>query len=141
RAAFTLNVLDRITYHQAITGGNLLCSTLTGYFTSTDPRVLVGEAVLLKHHSITSTIFGPVLLDFGTVGMIIQMFLMGFILETLHILQKYHHGVCTAFYSIILAQSIIWLETGPTDLIVFIFYIISILLIVYNLNIIHKQNN
>ena len=141
RAAFTLNVLDRITYHQAITGGNLLYSTLTGYFTSTDPRVLVGEAVLLKHHSITSTIFGPVLLDFGAIGMIIQMFLMGFVLGTLHILQKHNHGVCTAFYSIILAQSIIWLETGPTDLIVFIFYIIGILLIVYNLNIIHKQNN
>lgn len=133
RSAFTLNILDRITQHQGITGGNLLYSTLTGYISSTDPRVLVGEAVLLKHHSITSTIFGPALLDFGYLGMIIQMFLIGAILETLHILQSYKHGICTGFYAIILAQTIIWLETGPTDLIVWIFYFIGILLIIYNL--------
>lgn len=129
RSAFTLNIFDKITRREFLTGGYLFYSTLTGFFNSVDPRVVVGQVVMLQNQSLTSTIFGPATLDFGLWGMCIQMFFLGFILKIMHILQKYKKGILTAFYAIILAQTIIWIETGPTDIVVWIFYIISIILI------------
>lgn len=131
RAGFTLKILERAINRQLMTGGALFYSTLTGFFTSTDPRVLVGQAVLSYNHSITSTIFGPSLLDFGTWGMIIQMFLMGAFLKALHMVKNFKFSIITGIYGVILAQTLIWTETGPTDLVAWIFYLIGFLLLVY----------
>lgn len=131
RAGFTLKILERAINRQLMTGGALFYSTLTGFFTSTDPRVLVGQAVLSYNHSITSTIFGPSLLDFGTWGMIIQMFLMGAFLKALHIVKNFKFSIITGIYGVILAQTLIWTETGPTDLVAWIFYLIGFLLLIY----------
>ncbi len=131
RAAFTLNILSKAIENQCATMGNLFYATLTGFFTHSDARVLVGQATLGQVHSITSTIFGPALLDFGIVGMLIQMFLLGFILKTLHSIQNYKKEIFTAFYGILLAQTIIWIETGPTDVVVWLFYLIGIFLIIH----------
>lgn len=128
RAAFTLNILVKAIENQFSTMGALFYATLTGFFTHTDPRVLVGIATLSQDHSITSTIFGPALLDFGIVGMIIQMFFIGFILKLLHSIQNNKKSIFTAFYGILLAQTIIWIETGPTDVVVWLFYLFGIIL-------------
>jgi oligosaccharide repeat unit polymerase len=133
RAGFTLNILDRTTYLAGSTHGKLFYYTLTGFFKSVDPRVIVGQTILGENHSITSTIFGPAILDFGWVGMFIQMFLIGFILKLLYIIQKHLKSVASAIYGIILAQTIIWIETGPTDLVVWLFYILGIIVIIYYL--------
>ena len=131
RAAFTLNILSKAIENQFTTMGNLFYATLTGFFNHSDARVLVGQATLGQVHSITSTIFGPALLDFGIVGMLIQMFLLGLILKTLHSIQNYKKEIFTAFYGILLAQTIIWIETGPTDIVVWLFYLIGIFLIIH----------
>ena len=133
RAAFTLNILSSAIANQFATMGSLFYATLTGFFTHTDPRVLVGIATIGRDHSITSTIFGPALLDFGIVGMILQMFLLGIILKTLHTIQTNRKTIFTAFYGILLAQTIIWIETGPTDIVVWLFYLIGILIIIQSL--------
>ena len=130
RAAFTLNILSSAIQNQFATMGNLFYSTLTGFFTHTDPRVLVGIATIGRNHSITSTIFGPALLDFGIVGMILQMIFIGFILKVLHGMQNHKRSIFTAFYGILLAQTIIWIETGPTDVVVWLFYLLGIILII-----------
>ena len=132
RAAFTLNILSSAIQNQFATMGNLFYSTLTGFFTHTDPRVLVGIATIDRNHSITSTIFGPALLDFGIVGMILQMIFIGFILKVLHGMQNHKRSIFTAFYGILLAQTIIWIETGPTDVVVWLFYLLGIILIILN---------
>lgn len=131
RAAFTLNILSKAIENQFATMGNLFYATLTGFFTHSDARVLVGQATLGQVHSITSTIFGPALLDFGIVGMLIQMLLLGIILKTLHSIQNYKKEIFTAFYGILLAQTIIWIETGPTDVVVWLFSLIGIFLIIH----------
>ena len=133
RAAFTLNILGSAIQNQFATMGNLFYATLTGFFTHTDPRVLVGIATINRNHSITSTIFGPALLDFGIVGMIIQMFIIGIILKSLHSIQNHKKSIFTAFYGILLAQTIIWIETGPTDVVVWLFYLLGIILIIMSL--------
>jgi oligosaccharide repeat unit polymerase len=141
RAGFTLNILDRAIPLASSTNGELFYNTLTGFFKSgIDPRVLVGETILGKSHSITSTIFGPAILDFGLLGMSIQMFLIGFILKLLYMIQKYVKGIATAIYSLILAQTIIWIETGPTDFIVWLFYLLGIMIIIYYLYYLYSWN-
>lgn len=130
RAGYTLTVLAELLKFQGQTHGALLYYSIMGFFESQDPRVIVGTLVLGYKHSATSTIFGPALLDFGFIGLAIQMFFLGFILKIMHFIQKYNKGIFTAFYAIILAQTIIWIETGPTDLVVYIFYLISIILII-----------
>jgi len=132
RAGYTLNVLDRVVEMVGATKGSLFYYTLTGFFESMDPRIIIGETVLKYRVSTTSTIFGPALLDFGYLGLGVQMFLLGIYLKLLHTLQKMKKGIYTAFYAIILAHSLIWIETGPTDLVVWAFFVIGLLLIVLN---------
>ena len=133
RAAFTLNILSNAIQNQCVTMGNLFYATLTGFFTHTDPRVLVGVATISRNHSITSIIFGAALLDFGIAGMIVQMLFLGIVLKTLHGLQSHKKSILTAFYGILLAQTIIWIETGPTDVVVWLFYLIGIFIIIQSL--------
>ncbi|KUK01030.1 MAG: hypothetical protein XD44_0905 [Methanobacteriaceae archaeon 41_258] len=130
RAGYTLTVFDRLIQFEGATHGKLLYSTLTGFFTSTDPRIIVGTTVLGYKHSSTSTIFGPATLDFGFFAMIIQMFIIGLILGLLHTIQKIKKGFFTALYAIILAHTLVWIETGPTDLVVWIFYLIGVAVII-----------
>ncbi|MBO6104480.1 MAG: oligosaccharide repeat unit polymerase, partial [Methanobrevibacter sp.] len=63
--------------------------------------------------------------------MLVQMFLIGLILKTLHSIQNHKKAIFSAFYGILLAQTIIWIETGPTDVVVWLFYLIGIFLIIH----------
>lgn len=135
RAGYTLQVLDHAVALQGSTQGQLLYNTLMGFFKSTDPRVIVGSTTLGYAHSTTSMIFGPALLDFGLIAMLIQMFIIGAILSLLYHVQKTFSGMFIALYAMILAHVIIWIETGPTDLVIFLFFLIAIITIIYTVNI------
>ena len=140
RAGYTLQVLDRAAFMQGSTHGQLLYNTLMGFFKSTDPRVIVGSATLGYAHSTTSTIFGPALLDFGVYAMILQMTILGFVINLIHKVQINVRSIFIGLYAILLAHLIIWIETGPTDLVVFLFYLISIILLIYAVNIKKVRN-
>jgi uncharacterized membrane protein len=55
------------------------------------------------------------------------MFILGLILKIMHSTQKVVGGAITALYAIILAHTMIWVETGPTDSMVWFFFILGIL--------------
>lgn len=135
RAGYTMQVLDRAVFLQGSTHGQLLYNTLMGFFKSSDPRVIVGSTTLGKAHSTTSTIFGPALLDFGLYAMILQMTILGFIINLIYKVQTNVKSIFIGLYAILLAHLIIWIETGPTDLVVFLFYLISIIILIYVVNI------
>ena len=134
RAGYTLQVLDHAVFMQQSTHGQLLYNTMMGFFKSTDPRVIVGSTTLGYAHSTTSTIFGPALLDFGLGVMLLQMFVLGLILEVFHIIQSKYKGIFIGLYAMLLAHTIIWIETGPTDLVIFLFFVLSILLVVFSIS-------
>lgn len=140
RAGYTLQVLDHAVILQGSTHGQLLYNTLTGFLKSTDPRVIVGSTTLGYAHSTTSMIFGPAILDFGLYAMLIQMFVIGFILSAVYYIQKSFKTVFIALYAMLLAHVIIWIETGPTDLVVLLFFVIVILLIILSVNIKKEAN-
>jgi len=135
RAGYTLQVLDRAVFLQGSTHGQLLYNTLMGFFKSSDPRVIVGSTTLGYAHSTTSMIFGPALLDFGLYAMLLQMIILGFIINLIYKVQINVKGFFIALYAILLAHLIIWIETGPTDLVVYLFFLISMIILIYAVNI------
>lgn len=133
RAGFTLMVFDKIVHMAGATGGEIFKQV----FSSGHPRVTVGQVVLgypavssNPTTSITSTIFGPAVLDFGFWAMALQMFLLGIVLRVVHLIQFKANGAFTALYAIILAHTMIWVETGPTDITVWIFYALALLAVI-----------
>ncbi len=132
RAGYTLQVLDYAVFMQHSTNGQLLYNTLMGFFKSTDPRVIVGSTTLGYAHSTTSTIFGPALLDFGLWAMLVQMFILGVLLKIFYNVQREYKGIFIALYAMLLAHTIIWIETGPTDLVIYLFFVLSIIMVAYS---------
>jgi len=140
RAGYTLQVLDHAVFRQGSTHGQLLYNTLMGFFKSTDPRVIVGSATIGKAHSTTSTIFGPALLDFGLYAMLLQMAIIGFVMNLIYKVQTNVKSIFIGLYGVLLAHLIIWIETGPTDLVVWLFYLISIIILIYAVTIKKEAN-
>ena len=126
RAGFTLSVFDRIVHMAGATHGAMFYNT----FTPGHPRYIVGDVVLGYHKMITPTIFGPAMLDFGYIALAIQMFMIGLFLRLLHSAHKLADGAFTAIYAVILAHTLIWIETGPTDFIVWLFYALALIALV-----------
>ncbi len=122
RAGFTLMVFDKIVHMAGVTHGAMLYDTFS---TTGHPRYIVGDVVLGYHKMITPTIFGPAMLDFGYIALAIQMFLIGLFLRLLHSAHKLADGAFTAIYAVILAHTLIWIETGPTDFLVWLFYALA----------------
>ena len=133
RAGFTMMVLDKIVHMAGATGGDLFHQALsTGH-----PRVTVGQVVLgypvggnTPTTSITSTIFGPAVLDFGFYAMALQMLVIGVVLRIIHATHQKANGAFTALYAIVLTHTMIWVETGPTDSVVYLFYLLAIIAVV-----------
>ena len=126
RAAFTLEVFEKIIPLAGTTNGKILSMI----FSSGSPRTFVGEYVLHYTVCLTSTLFGPVMLDFGYLGLTIQMLFMGMFLELIYKIKK---GIGVGIYSIILTHTIIWIETGPTDIMIWFLYLIGLIYILMTL--------
>ena len=123
RAGFTLEVLEKIIPLAGTTNGKILSMI----FSSGSPRTFIGQYVLHYDVCLTSTMFGPILLDFGIIGLTIQMLFMGAFLGLVHKLKK---GIGIGIYSVILTHTIIWIETGPTDIMIWFLYLIGLIYII-----------
>lgn len=134
RAGFTLEVFERILPLAGTTNGHILSMI----FSSGSPRTFIGQYVLSDNVCLTSTLFGPVYLDFGLIGLTIQMLFMGVFLGLVHKLKK---GIGVGIYSIILTHTLIWIETGPTDIMIWFLYLIGFILIIINFNYIKLNKN
>ncbi|WP_405306900.1 oligosaccharide repeat unit polymerase family protein [Methanobrevibacter sp.] len=130
RAAFTLEVFERILPLAGTTHGKILAMI----FSSGSPRTFIGEYVLHYNVCLTSTLFGPVMLDFGYIGLTIQMLFIGAFMGLIHKIKK---GVGIGIYAFILTHTIIWIETGPTDIMIWFLYLIGL---IYILMVLFKKN-
>ena len=126
RAAFTLEVFEKIIPLAGTTHGKILSMI----FSSGSPRTFIGEYVLHYNVCLTSTLFGPAMLDFGYVGLTVQMLFMGAFLSVIH---KIKNGAGIGIYAIILTHTIIWIETGPTDIMIWFLYLIGLIYLIIEL--------
>ncbi|WP_405293554.1 oligosaccharide repeat unit polymerase family protein [Methanobrevibacter sp.] len=120
RAGFTLEVFERILPLAGTTHGKILSMV----FSSGSPRTFIGQYVLNYDVCLTSTLFGPVMLDFGYIGLTVQMLFMG---AFLGLANKVKKGIGIGIYAIILTHTIIWIETGPTDIMIWFLYLIGLI--------------
>ena len=123
RFAFTLELFEKIIPLGGTTHGHILAMI----FSSGSPRTFIGEYVMKYTFCATSTLFGPAYLDFGLVGLTVQMLFMGAFLELLHKAKK---GIGIGIYSIILTHTLIWIETGPTDIMIWFLYLIGLIYLI-----------
>ena len=129
RANFTmhvLNLLNQISGNFGLLHGKMLASSMPG--SELGPRMLVGKLIAWRTEvTVTPTLLGQMLVDFGKVGVAVEMGLLGFILGTGYkIIKITQNSFYMAIYSIILTYSIVGVETGILDIqVLFYFFIIS----------------
>jgi hypothetical protein len=111
RTGFTFSVFDRIV-ELSLPLGILHGSALLDVSQTTASRVVLGYE---REHIITSTLFGPAVLDFGIPGLVATALLIGVYLGAMHRLASGALG--TASYSVALTHVLILIEVGlqPTS--------------------------
>ena len=129
RANFTmhvLNLLNQISGNFGILHGKMLASSMPG--SDLGPRMLVGKLIAWRTEvTVTPTLLGQMLVDFGKVGVAVEMCLLGFLLATGYkIIRITQDAFYISIYSLVLTYSIVGVETGILDIqILFYFFIIS----------------
>ena len=141
RADFTLhvlNLLDFIGGNFGLTHGKLLASSIPG--SELGPRMMVGKLISWRTEvTVTPTLIGQMVVDFGKVGTFVEMCLLGFILGIgFKIIQKTKNYFYIGIYSLILTYSILGVETGILDIQVLAYFIIAIL--IYLISIVKSKN-
>ena len=129
RANFTmhvLNLLNQISGNFGLLHGKMIASSMPG--SPLGPRMLIGKLIAWRTEvTVTPTLIGQMLVDFGKIGVALEMCLLGFILGTGYkIIKITKDSFYIAIYSLILTYSIVGVETGILDIqILFYFFIIS----------------
>ena len=141
RADFTLhvlNLLDFIGGNFGVTHGSMLASSIPG--SDLGPRMMVGKLIAWRTEvTVTPTLIGQMVVDFGKVGVLLEMTLLGFILGIgFKIMQKTKNYFYIAIYSLILTYSILGVETGILDIQVLLYFAIAIF--IYAINIVKSRN-
>ena len=136
RADFTLhvlNLLDFIGGNFGLTHGHMLASAIPG--SDLGPRMMVGKLIAWRTEvTITPTLIGQMVVDFGKVGVFFGMLILGFILgigfKLMQITRNYFY---IGIYSLILTYSILGVETGILDIQVLLYFAIAILIYLINI--------
>ena len=92
--------------------------------------MLVGKLIAWRTEvTVTPTLIGQMVVDFGKLGVAVEMCLLGFILGTgFKIMQKTKDYFYIAIYALILTYSILGIETGILDIQVLLYFAIAILI-------------
>ena len=127
RADFTLHVLNLLDFlggNFGLTKGQLLASAIPG--SELGPRMMVGKLIAWRSEvTITPTLIGQMVIDFGKVGVAVEMCLLGFILGIgFKIIEKTKDYFYIGIYSLILTYAILGIETGILDIQVIGYFII-----------------
>ena len=129
RANFTmhvLNLLNHISGNFGILHGKMIASSMPG--SDLGPRMLVGKLIAWRSEvTVTPTLLGQMLVDFGKAGVAVEMCLLGFVLGTGYKLIKItQDSFYIAIYGLILTYSIVGVETGILDIqVLFYFFVIA----------------
>lgn len=129
RADFTLhvlNLLDFIGGNFGSTHGQILAGSIPG--SELGPRMLVGKLIAWRTEvTVTPTLIGQMVADFGKIGVALEMFILGFILGIgFKIMKKTNNFFYIGIYSLILTYSILGIETGILDIQVLGYFTIAL---------------
>ena len=136
RADFTLhvlNLLDFIGGNFGVTHGHMLASSIPG--SDLGPRMMVGKLIAWRTEvTVTPSLIGQMVADFGKVGVFVEMLILGFILgigfKTMKITGNYFY---IGIYALILTYSILGIETGILDIQVLVYFAVAIFIYLINI--------
>ena len=128
-----LNLLDFIGGNFGMTHGHMLASSIPG--SDLGPRMMVGKLIAWRTEvTITPTLIGQMVVDFGKVGVFVEMTILGFILGIgFKLMQKTKNYFYIGIYSLILTYTILGVETGLLDIQVLVYFAIAILIYLINI--------
>jgi uncharacterized membrane protein len=95
---------------------------------SSGPRTIIANSIGVGGVTITPTIFGAVVMDYGILGLIPYFGTLGMVMGFCYGVAKRVKGVCLGFYSIMVAYLLVGIETGILDFEVVLFYVVGFLL-------------
>lgn len=129
RADFTLNVLNLLDFiggNFGVTHGKLLASSIPG--SDLGPRMMIGKLIAWRTEvTVTPTLIGQMVIDFGKVGVAVEMCGLGFILGIGYkIMKKTNDFAYIGLYSLLLTYSILGVETGILDIQVLVYFAVAI---------------
>ncbi|WP_297979325.1 oligosaccharide repeat unit polymerase family protein [uncultured Methanobrevibacter sp.] len=130
RADFTLNVLNllnQISGNFGLLHGKMLASSMPG--SDLGPRMLVGKLIAWRTEvTVTPTLLGQMIVDFGKVGVAVEMGILGFILGIGYkLIRITKDSFYIVLYSILLSYSIVGVETGILDIQVLFYFFMGIM--------------
>ena len=126
RADFTLNVLKLLGGNFGVTHGKLLASSIPG--SDLGPRMMIGKLIAWRTEvTVTPTLIGQMVIDFGKIGVAVEMCGLGFILGIGYkIMKKTNDFAYIGLYSLLLTYSILGVETGILDIQVLAYFAVAI---------------
>ncbi len=133
RAEFTLHVLNLLDIaggNFGVTHGQILANSIPG--SELGPRMMVGKLIAWRTEvTVTPTLIGQMVADFGKVGVAVGMCLLGFILGIgFKIMRKTKDYFYIGLYSLLLTYSILGVETGILDIQVLFYFAVAIFIYV-----------
>ena len=141
RADFTLhvlNLLDFIGGNFGLTHGHMLASSIPG--SDLGPRMMVGKLIAWRTEvTVTPTLIGQMVVDFGKAGVFFGMLLLGSILGIgFRIMQNTKNYFYIGIYSLILTYAILGIETGILDIQVILYFAIALFIYLINIKIVRN---
>ena len=141
RADFTLhvlNLLDFIGGNFGLTHGHMLASSIPG--SDLGPRMMVGKLIAWRTEvTVTPTLIGQMVVDFGKAGVFFGMLLLGSILGIgFKIMQNTKNYFYIGIYSLILTYAILGIETGILDIQVILYFAIALFIYLINIKIVRN---
>ncbi|NOZ76305.1 MAG: oligosaccharide repeat unit polymerase [Euryarchaeota archaeon] len=139
RAGLTLSVYDSLVSRFWVFGvnrGSVAWATFSSFFhflpgSRLGPRTMVARIFGVQNISVTSTLYGTVVLDFGIPGIILFSLLLGFVIGlAYHAYKKTGSPLAAGIYAFLLAYTLVGVETGLVDLNVFLYFAAGALILV-----------
>jgi oligosaccharide repeat unit polymerase len=138
RTALTLSVYDTLINRFWLFGvnhGTVALATFSSFLPFVPgprlgPRTIVANLFGIRDVSITSTLLGTVVLDFGLPGIALFMLLLGSIVGiAYYAMRRTESPLATAIFALFLAYTLVGIETGLVDFIVFLYFLGGTLLL------------
>ena len=138
RVGLTLSIYDSLVERFWVFGANKGSVFLAGFSSFLSfvpgprlgPRTIVAQIYGVRDVSITSTLYGTAILDFGIPGIMVFSLVMGFILGLAYrAVKQTKAAVSVGIFSLLLAYTLVGIETGLVDFNVLMFFLFGFLIL------------
>ncbi|WP_421077712.1 oligosaccharide repeat unit polymerase family protein [Methanothermococcus sp. Ax23] len=133
RIDLTMSIFDIIVknFNGVFNGLIHYCSIYSYIGTFPGPRTVVANSIGVYGVTITPTIFGAVIGDYGTLGIIPYFGILGIFLGLFYKISESLKGIYLGVYAILISYLLVGIETGILDFDVILFYIFGFILCIY----------